>query len=133
MLSYVNIVMLGFNGKLAETHVCMKNTFVLKVKTANFQNFIFKNHNNVLGINIFDVFLCLILPLIIILVIVGDESDEFAGKKCVWRRGWGHKMHSHDVRCIEIADNLVLSGGVDRKIVVARQKRKEGETTKVKS
>ena len=62
---------------------------------------------------------------------VSDKSEEYDGKDYIWRRGWGHKMHSHDVRCIEIADNLVLSGGVDRRIVVARQRRKEGETTKV--
>ena len=40
-------------------------------------------------------------------------------------------MHSHDVRSIEIVDNLVLSGGVDTKVVVAKQKRKEGDVSKV--
>ena len=58
------------------------------------------------------------------------ETGDEVGKEFTWRRSWGHKMHSHDVRSIEVADNLVLSGGVDRKIVVSRQKRREGETGK---
>ena len=60
-----------------------------------------------------------------------DSQEDSEGKKQIWRRSWGHKYHSHDVRTIEIADNLVLSAGVDTKIVVARQKRKQGTNAKV--
>jgi len=58
------------------------------------------------------------------LIRINDEDRQ------VWRRSWGHKMHTHDVRCIETVGSLVLSAGVDAKVVVAKQKRKETDITK---
>ena len=59
-----------------------------------------------------------------------DSPDHSGSREFCWRRSWGHKMHSHDVRSIEIVGSLVLTGGVDTKVVVAKQKRKEGDVSK---
>ena len=60
------------------------------------------------------------------------DEDMDGGREFTWRRSWGHKMHSHDVRGLEIVNNLLLSAGVDTRVVVAKQKRKEGDISKVK-
>jgi len=58
------------------------------------------------------------------------DEDMDGGREFTWRRSWGHKMHSHDVRGLEIVNNLLLSAGVDTRVVVAKQKRKEGDISK---
>jgi len=72
-------------------------------------------------------------PLVLAYENIRVGESDFEGKQEEWRRVWGHVLHANDVRQLEIVDREVVSAGVDRNIVVARQKKAANDNSKSSS
>ncbi|CAG5113459.1 Oidioi.mRNA.OKI2018_I69.chr2.g7567.t1.cds [Oikopleura dioica] len=72
-------------------------------------------------------------PLVLAYENIRVGESDFEGKEEEWRRVWGHVLHGNDVRQLEIVDREIVSAGIDRNIVVARQKKAINDNSKSSS